>query len=150
MFAALAHPVQPGAVDFVLDCGVAFTWCVSSVMDVYSPEVLNRMATGVAAVPPHWYAQLAERLREAVRTHRVARAHALHILAGLNSFAIRVDHTADDSMANATFALAEVHKLTVFDAAYLELALRLAVPLATTHPDLTRAATAAGVPLFTP
>lgn len=150
MFSELAHPVQPGTVDFVLDCGVPFAWCVSSVLDAYSPEVLNRMSSGVAVVPPHWYSQIAERLREAVRAQRVSRAYALHILSGLGSFAIRIDHTCNDRVTNTAFALADAHNLTFYDAAYIELAARLGVPLATTDPNLTRAATVSGVPLFTP
>lgn len=146
----LLAPVPPGAVSFVLDASVPLRWCVPDVRNIYPSVVLRRMSLETVAVPAHWFVQLGELLSSAVRAKRTTEANALHVLNGFDVFTICVDPCTSDYLTVTTFALARTHKLSVFDAAYLELALRLAVPLATTDPDLTRAATAAGVPIFTP
>jgi predicted nucleic acid-binding protein len=146
----LLAPVPPGTITFVLDANVPFRWCVPNVSDIYPVNVLKRMSSEVAAVPAHWSVQLADLLRVGVRAKRTTEANALRILTGFDVFDVRVDPCTADYIPGSTFALARAQKLTVFDAAYIELALRLGVPLATNDPNLTRVANAVGVPLFTP
>lgn len=148
-FFPLLAPVPPGAVTFVLDTAVAFRWCVTDMRDEYPGVILHRMPRSIAAVPNHWYAQLGELFRGAVRSKRLTEVKALDFLAGYDDFQIRFDPSTAHYLS-VTFALARKHKLPVFDAAYIELALRLVVPLATNDPNLTRVANAVGVPIFSP
>ena len=66
-------------------------------------------------------------------------------LGDLESLSIRIDRTP---ASHVVLALARAHRLTIYDAAYLELALRADVPLATLDQQLARAARAAKVPLL--
>ena len=66
-------------------------------------------------------------------------------LADLETLSISIDHAP---VSDAVLALARLHRLTIYDAAYLELALRIDAPLATLDKKLAAAARAAGVLLI--
>jgi len=70
------------------------------------------------------------------------------ILAGLEGLPIRIDRETGDRAWLETLAVADKHRLTVYDATYLELALRLALPLATLDDDLRQAAQLEGLVLL--
>ena len=82
-----------------------------------------------------------------VRRGRIPRAHADRFLASLSR--MRVGLT-DPHSYDAVFALAELHGLTIYDAAYLDLALREGLPLASLDAKLRKAADKSGVLLFEP
>lgn len=70
------------------------------------------------------------------------------ILARLQLFPIAIDSETGKSAWNETLKLADRHKLTVYDATYLELSLRRSLPLATLDRDLRKAAQAEGIALL--
>jgi predicted nucleic acid-binding protein len=80
------------------------------------------------------------------RRQRITSAQSIQILTHLDELPLRLDVTPDSPVV---MALARARGLTVYDAAYLELALRLMVPLATLDRALIAAAPAAGVDLLT-
>jgi predicted nucleic acid-binding protein len=135
---------------FVLDVDIPAVWLFSQRGNRYTSEMLSRVNVAGAIVPGCWPVQLADALRAGERRGLKSAAQVDRFLADLPHFLIRID---DETSTRAWFdvlGLARVHRVSVFDAAYLELARRLGLPLATIDATLRRAAAAAGVPLFTP
>jgi predicted nucleic acid-binding protein len=143
-------PNPKGTPVFVLGVDVTVAWRVLVPGVTYPSEVLGRMTHAIAAVPGSWFLDVAELLRSAIRTKRLTVADAENFLMGLQSFAIWVDDETPLRAWAETFELARRHRISTGAAAYLELALRLNLPIATTDATLTRVATAAGAPVFTP
>jgi predicted nucleic acid-binding protein len=145
-------PAPPGfPLSFVLDVSVAATWAIPPRYTVYTHRVQSRLAAGVAAVvATNWPLELVDELHEAACRGETTRQRIDRILAGLSSYRISVDPRAPTLAWPELMDLAGAHPISVRDAAYLELALRLSLPLATTDATLIRAAAAAGVPNFTP
>ena len=111
-------------------------------------DVLVRVEVEGAWVPSLWRLEVGNILGLAVRRGRhspEACATKLSILARLP---IELDPRTDANAWSATFGLASTHRLTLYDAAYLELAVRRSLPLATLDRDLRAAAEAEGVPLL--
>jgi predicted nucleic acid-binding protein len=80
----------------------------------------------------------------AVRRERISIQDALQFLQDLEFLPIRIDTTTKNLVRTGVFPLAEQYSLTVYDAAYLELAIREGLPLATLDDDLRKAAGVAG------
>lgn len=130
----------------VLDSSTTLAWLLD---DEQSPvRALDELETERVTVPAHWILEVTNGLRMAVRRHRLAPGDRAPILKRLAVLPIRVDTETAAHGWNAIPELADQHELTTYDAAYLELARRLDVPLATLDQDLARAARAAGVTLF--
>jgi predicted nucleic acid-binding protein len=108
-------------------------------------EARRRLATGGALVPALWWFEIRNSLVVAERRGRVDASQSAEILAQLEALPVRYDREPE---SEAVLALARAHRLTVYDAAYLELALRLGATLATLDGQLARAAQAAKVPLL--
>ena len=143
-------PNPKGTPTFVLGADVVVAWRVLIPGNSYPSGVLGKFPRSIAVVPGCWFLDVADLLRGHVRTKHLSAADATQFLTGLQSFTIWVDDETPLRAWGETFELARRHRIDTADAAYLELALRLKLPLATTDATLTRAATAAGVPIFTP
>jgi predicted nucleic acid-binding protein len=96
-------------------------------------------------VPGLWKLEAANILEMGARRGRHDAAFRNSTLADLALLPIRVDTETDRQAWGATLQLSERHRLTMYDAAYLELALRHGLPLASLDADLRRAAQAEGV-----
>lgn len=132
--------------EFVLDASVAIAWCFEEESTPASRELLESLVSGVAAVvPPLWHWEVANALLTAERRGRIDADTATQFLQLLQRLPIRTDPQSTDRTFVFTQALARQHSLTTYDAAYLELARRLEVPLATRDEDLARAALQAGL-----
>jgi predicted nucleic acid-binding protein len=131
--------------SLVLDCSVALAW---QFPDEQTPSILallRNVANEGALVPSLWRFEVANGLHTAVRRGRLNSADRDQALEDLVDLEVRIDATCDDHVWTATVRLAELYKLTVYDAAYLELAQRARLPLATLDTALAAAARAAGV-----
>jgi predicted nucleic acid-binding protein len=132
----------------VLDASMAAAWLFA---DEQTPEVLavlDEVTMGGAHVPALWHLEMASLLRAAERRGRCAAALADQLLASLASLPIAVDPETDRHAWHATRRLSREHDLTPYDAAYLELALRRGLPLATRDAALIAAARRCGVALL--
>ncbi len=131
--------------EFVLDCSATVPWVFESEATKATDALLDRLAQGARAwVPALWHLELANVLLGARRKNRIDQAGVEQFLGTLALYDVSVDQ---DTMANAwakTLALAESHNLSVYDAAYLELALRRGLPLATLDTALAAAMKKAG------
>ncbi|MGA8349295.1 MAG: type II toxin-antitoxin system VapC family toxin [Isosphaeraceae bacterium] len=134
--------------NFVLDGSVTMVWGFEDEADEYAEAILERMPDLQAHVPSLWPLEVANALLVGERRRRITPAETAQFIAILGAFPITVD---DQTVAHAwadTMHLARAHNLSSYDAAYLELAIRLGLPLAALDGKLKTAAGAMGVPLF--
>ena len=108
--------------------------------------VFERVAGQGALVPALWRLEVANSLTMATRRGRIDAAFRNAALADLAVLDIATDPYTDDAAWLATLQIADRHRLTLYDAAYLELASRRLLPLATLDRALQAAALAEGVP----
>ncbi len=139
--------------SFVLDNSVAMCWLLADgkPADVrYSEAVLGALAAQQAWVPSLWALEAANVIAkgEAKGLLNEARSQTFIVLLGRLNI-VTDGATATQALAD-TLHLARRYKLSAYDAAYLELAMRTGSPLATLDVELKKAANAAGVPSFTP
>ncbi len=136
--------------SFVLDNSVALAWCFE---DEQTPEImslLDRLTETGAMAPQLWPLEALNGLLTAQRRGRID-VELRQLLAGfLQELPIRIDDETVTRTWSATAQLADRHRLTAYDATYLELALRLRLPLATRDQPLMQAAQQLGVPLLHP
>ena len=132
---------------FVLDCSVTGAWCFEDEKNPVAEKALDSLATGIALVPAMWPLEMANVLLMAERRRRITRAHAIRSMELLRSLPIEVDESTPSRAMGEILALAREQDLSVYDAAYLKLAVREGIPLATLDRALATAAKRCGVPL---
>jgi len=138
-------------VSFVLDNSVAMCWLLADGKPadvVYSESVLDALATQRAVVPSLWALEVANVLAKAESRGVITEARSQAFIALLERLDIVTDATTAAHALNDTLHLARRFKLSAYDAAYLELALRQGLPLATLDDALAKAAKKAGVLRF--
>ena len=134
---------------FVVDASVSLAWAFADEATEHTENLLDRLTAGEeVAVPSHWPLEVLNGLIQAKKKNRISEQSVQAFLASLTSFQIAVDAERGYLRLLAIRELAERQRLTAYDAAYLELALRLNLPLATLDSDLRKAASAEHVPLL--
>lgn len=133
--------------SIVLDNSVALAWCFKDERTALSIALLDRVARDGAVAPQLWPLEAVNGLLAAERRRRIDRETRLTLTGFLAKLPITIDPETADRTWSATARLAETHRLTAYDAAYLELAQRLGLPLATQDAALIAAARATGVGL---
>lgn len=134
---------------FVLDASVTMTWCFINETTPYTLEILNRLRTEGATVPTLWPLEVANTLLVGERRRRVTEAEIVTFVQTLQALTITVDDAAVTNAWGPVLALGRAQGLSAYDAAYLELAMRQGLPLATIDTRLSAAAARVGVPLVT-
>ena len=130
---------------FVLDASVAACWAFEDESHPLAESALERLRTEPALVPALWWFELRNVLVVNERRDRLTETVTAAFLRAVARLDIAIDRTPDSA---AVLALARAHRLSVYDAAYLELAQRAAAPLATLDAALARAARGEGVALI--
>jgi predicted nucleic acid-binding protein len=134
--------------DFVLDASVALQWFLEDEADrKYSLGILASLSEKRALVPVLWFYEVGNGLLMAYRRKRIVLEQIQGYLARLSALPIDAAQQTPTEILELS-ALARAHGLTNYDAAYLALALRLDLPLATSDQGLRRAAPAAGAQIF--
>lgn len=133
--------------SLVLDSSVTLSWCFEDEHTPATTTVLEQVTEAGAVVPALWRLEVANALQVAVRRGRIDVAFRDASLSDLALLDIVIDADTDTYAWSTTVRLAERFALTVYDAAYLELAQRRSLPLATLDQPLRTAAQALGVPL---
>lgn len=136
--------------SFVLDCSIAGAWCFQDEADPYAEAIAARFPGVQAVVPPIWPLEIANALLMGERRKRSTPADTTHWLRFLGSLPIQVDDEPTRHVWSEVLNLARAQSLSAYDAAYLELALRRSLPLATLDGRLKDAARAAGVAPYKP
>ena len=134
--------------NFVLDASVALSWCFEDEGGDYAADVLTKLASGEAVVPSLWLLEIAHGLLVAERRGRLAASDAHEARSLLEALPIAVDPGGRRAAFHTTPLLARRHGLSAYDAAYVELAVRLGAPLATLDGALRSAASAEGVEIL--
>ena len=129
----------------VIDSCIALAWCFADERSAAADAVLVQVTESGAIVPSLWRLEVANALHMAVRRKRIDAAFRDASIADLGALNIDTDSETDQHAWAGTLQLAECHQLTLYDAAYLELAQRLKLPLATLDRELRTAAMALGV-----
>jgi len=138
-------------VNFVLDNSVTMRWFFGDGKPrelAYAGNVLDEMKKASAIVPVIWGLEVANVIARAEAKGLVTEARGGAFLEMLEGVDIEVDTATFRHALTDTLQLARRYKLSAYDASYLELALRLGIPLATLNEDLQKAAKKAGIKRF--
>jgi predicted nucleic acid-binding protein len=129
----------------VLDSSIVGCWCFPDEASPVADATLLAIAADEAIVPAVWWFEVRNLLLTGERVGRMDPVGTTGFLADLETLPIRIDR---EPASDAILTCARTHRLTIYDAAYLELALRVDAPLATLDRQLARAARGARVPLL--
>ena len=135
---------------FVVDCSVVFAWYFADEANRYADSVAMSLSSAKAVVPVIWPLEVANTLLMGERRGRSTELQAAAFLSRLVQLPIAIDDQTTVAAWSFTMQLARQHQLSAYDAAYLELALRLGTPLATLDEALITGARRAGVFIYTP
>jgi predicted nucleic acid-binding protein len=133
----------------VLDASMTICWLFDDERTEAAHAVMMRVVADGGIVPSLWRLEVANMLRGAIRRGRCDEDFADRSLARLDRLGIRIDDETDGHAWGATRELSREQGLTVYDAAYLELALRAGLPLASCDTDLIAAGERRSVPILT-
>jgi len=132
-------------VPFVLDASVTLAWCFEDEATPRTEAILDLLADDSAIAPALWELAVSNVLLLAERRGRLTESQSARFVALLAQLPILVDTASVDM--GSVLAVGRRHQLTAYDSAYLVLAQREGLPLATSDEKLQAAAQAAGVPL---
>lgn len=137
--------------SFVFDSSVAMLWLLPRSNPAglnLAQQVLDRLQGTRAQVPSFWHLEAANVMAKSLRLDKITQAQASTFMALLEALDIRTDGETSLRALHDTLDLARRYSLSAYDAAYLELALRKGLPLATLDAQLGAAAQQAGVPVL--
>jgi predicted nucleic acid-binding protein len=135
---------------FVADNSLTLSWYFEDERGPYSVATLRALEDGEAVVPPLWPYEVANGLLIGERRGKITPNETTRILGLLAALPIRVESAGHERARQEVLELARRERLTSYDAAYLELAMREGLPLATLDRQLRDAAARVGVPEFLP
>jgi predicted nucleic acid-binding protein len=127
---------------FVLDASVALAWCFDDESTPAAWALLDRLRSAPAHVPGLWALEVGNILLGAEKRKRITQARAVEFVGILDELDIQFDPHVPGRAFRDVLPLARAQRLTTYDAIYLELAMRLGLPMATKDKALRAAATA--------
>ena len=125
---------------YVLDCSVTLAWLFEDESTPYTDRALEKLKESKAIVPAIWSLEVSNVILLSQRKGRITSSKAASFIDALESLPILVDDTSSRRALHSVFTLAETYHLTIYDASYLELALRENIPLLSLDKDLIKAA----------
>ena len=132
----------------VIDASVSLSWVYSDEHSAVSDALLAQVAREGAVVPSLWRLEVANSLQTGIKRNRIDATYRDSSIQIFLRLPIEIDLETNDCAWTSILQLSDRHQLTVYDASYLELALRRTLPLATRDEDLAVAASRAGVVLL--
>ena len=133
---------------FVFDCSVAVAWCIADEATPETDALLERTRDEGAIVPQLWPLELGNVLLQAARRGRLTTNDVTARLDLISALPIRIDEETASRGLRDIVTLARAEGLTTYDAAYLELAMRRSLPLASRDHALVEAARRNGTRLL--
>ena len=133
--------------DFVLDCSITMAWCFEDESNDYTDAILENFKNTNAIVPTIWPLEVANVLLLSKKNKRITEVQSASFMDALSALPIVVDQSTTSRAMHSIFILAGQSDLTIYDAAYLELALREKIPLLTLDKGLMKAAKKLHIPL---
>jgi len=134
----------------VIDASVTLAWCFQDETTPFTAAVFRRVEDRGAVVPSIWPLEVANSVLMGRRRNRLSSDEASTFLALLSALPVRVDFISVLDIWSATVGLADAQQITVYDATYLELAIRESLPLATLDRRLQDAARRIGLEVLEP
>ena len=134
--------------SFVIDASVVLAWILGEPETDLIIRARRAADSEHLHVPANWPLEMVNILLMAARRRRVQERELARLLQAITTLPVTIHVVDVDLACGAVALLGKQHELTAYDASYLELALRLGVPLATQDDALVRAAAAAGAALF--
>ena len=134
--------------SFVLDTSITMAWCFADEASTKTDTLLDQMVSAIAYVPSLWVLEVGNVLIGAERKNRISYSDVTEFFALLEQINIRIDNENSIQNGQKITALAKSYHLTTYDAAYLELSMRLGVPLATKDAALMKIAKRVGVSIL--
>ena len=125
---------------FVLDCSVTISWLIPDERDDSTLKILEMLPEKGSIVPSIWPLEVGNVLLVAQRHKRIASEQRHSAIYALNQLPIKIDTLTSKNAFLETMELAELHNLTSYDASYLELAIRMNLPIATLDKKLIQVA----------
>lgn len=136
--------------QFVVDNSVVMAWCLEDETSEYVDRVMDSLNDGEAMVPAIWPLEFGNGLLVAERRKRLGQGDSARLLSLINGLPIHVEQESPARMLMEILALARDLRLSSYDASYLDLAMRMGLPIATRDDLLAKAATKCGVPIYEP
>lgn len=133
---------------FILDASIALSWCFIDESTPQTMALLERLEKETAKVPVIWPLEISNILLSAQRRKRISYADMIQYLEMFNIINIQIDLETVERSFHEITSLAYSEHLTAYDAAYLELAIRTGLPLATKDQQLQKASRQLGVQLL--
>jgi predicted nucleic acid-binding protein len=135
---------------FVVDNSIVMAWCFEDERNEYADSVLECLAAGEAFVPAIWPLEVGNVLLVAERKKRLSEASIIRFLNLVNNLPITVEQETPERMLKEILSLARENGLSTYDASYLDLAMRLGLPVSTKDKVLLKAAKKCQIPVFAP
>jgi predicted nucleic acid-binding protein len=132
----------------VIDASAALPWFFADEKSDESDRILTTVYRDGAVVPMLWHIEVGNALTVGLRRKRLSEPDWLKSIATLAGLPVTPDPIDPSRVLSELATLAQKHNLRFYDALYLELALRLAIPLASFDADLVKAARALNVPIW--
>ncbi len=132
----------------VLDCSVAIAWMFEDEASSYSDSILEMAGAVQFTVPEVWALEVANVLLMAERARRINASQAASMMHALGQLDIAMDRETSRRAMREIYDVARRGKLTSYDAAYLELAMRQSIPIATLDTKLKKVAKQLGIPIM--
>jgi predicted nucleic acid-binding protein len=133
--------------SFVVDPSVALAWLLPDETNARANAVRGQIEEGAKAwIAAHWWLEVGNGLLAAERRGRISADQVSHALTLINALPLEEDENTAEQIPGRTLALARKHHLTIYDAAYLELAQRRGATLATLDEQLLKASKREKVP----
>ena len=133
---------------FVVDNSIVMTWCFQDEMVPYAEAVLDSLAEAVAVVPAIWPLEVINVLLVAERNGRLHEADSVRFVSLIGQLPIMVDRSWPERLMRDLLAIGRIHNLSSYDTAYLELAMRQGLPIASLDKRLHQAARRIDLPIL--
>lgn len=137
----MSHPV--------IDASIVLSWLLADEESAASLAIRNDLLSSENAwVPAHWRLELANALWMAERRRRLDLAGITRAMTIICQLPVTIDPETNTRAGSETLSLARHHQISVYDAAYLELALRRGAALASLDRELRAAAQSLSIPVL--
>lgn len=133
----------------VIDCSITMAWLFEDEKTAKTECILNDIVANTSAlVPSVWLLEVINTLLVGERRKRLTSAQVIHFLETLKNLDIQIDQHNNHGQSDSILNIARNYQLSAYDAAYLNLAIKHDVPLATLDKKLLSSAKACGVVIY--
>ena len=129
----------------VIDASIALAWTYADERTDAVMQIFDRVSRVGAVAPVIWPMEIANSFAMSVRKNRITPSQRDVLIASFMALGVEIQHHPATAYWHEILQVADKHLLTIYDASYLELAMRQKLPLATLDDDLRQAAIAEGV-----